>query len=110
MDATSIDNRVALLQRVEGYESDKSKRLWWIIDDETYEANRRATDRSARRQLPRGRATQRKASTTTASAGVDATGQDHRLKSRLNVSEKSRFMEDFVADLSRIAFDRGRAR
>ena len=35
---SEIKAQVALLQLVEGYKSSESKRLWWIIDDETYKA------------------------------------------------------------------------
>ena len=38
---SEIKAQVALLQRVEGYKSSESKRRWWIIDDESYEAKRR---------------------------------------------------------------------
>ena len=38
---SEIKAQVALLQRVEGYKSSESKRQWWIIDDESYEAKRR---------------------------------------------------------------------
>ena len=37
---SEIKTQVALLQRVEGYKSSESKRLWRIIDDESYEAKR----------------------------------------------------------------------
>ena len=38
---SEIKTQVTLLQRVEGYKSSESKRRWWIIDDESYEAKRR---------------------------------------------------------------------
>ena len=38
---SEIKAQVALLQRVEGYKSSESKRRWWIINDESYEAKRR---------------------------------------------------------------------